>query len=148
PMPAVAETPQPEPLAVPEPMVAEVSPPAVVDADAAPLEGAAAENEPGADAAAPRGGAAAEPEPAADAAPAEMTDAERAAARWRGRMKSKSVPKEDRAAEQEASEVQSAPEAAEDVPQGSPSANGSGSDPDVDVVALAREFSSLFGDEG
>jgi hypothetical protein len=60
----------------------------------------------------------------------------------------KEQPKEEGPSNDEASEVQSAPEAAEEVPQGAPSANGSGSDTDVDVVALAREFSSLFGDEG
>ena len=80
-----------------------------------------------------------------------MSEAERAAARWRGRMKSKPLVKDEPKegpAEDAPAEVQSAPEAAEENPQAAPSANGAGSDGDVDVVALAREFSSLFGDEG
>jgi hypothetical protein len=84
-------------------------------------------------------------------APAEMTDAERAAARWRGRMKSKPSVKEaqkEESVEEAPAEVQSGAEVAEENPQVAPSANGAGSDGDVDVVALAREFSSLFGDEG
>jgi hypothetical protein len=120
----VAETPEPEPEPEPEPVVAETpqAEPAVVGA--------------------------AEPPGAVDAVE------EAKAAMWRRRMKNSPVPgtKGERNARPESRAGEEVTDKEPDEAEGSSGetpADGEKKSPgDVDVVALAREFSGLFGDEG
>jgi hypothetical protein len=89
------------------------------------------------------------PEPAQDEVPATAVDPveEARAAMWRRRMKKKVATPDRREPAASGSEADAGPETTEDDPAAAdrkPKATSLG---DVDVVALAREFSSLFGDD-